>query len=334
MDDKSDLICKSSSSSKYDENHLRAANPLPLFDDHIRFTEHDHAYYINNARVPTSVTTFLGDYFPETFDKEATAQRIAAKPLHLQDARYRGKTVAEIVAMWESNDANELGTIMHRKIEKFYNIPELYKARAEELEGDELLGRYYEPTEYRAEHCPEFQQFLDFHRDHVLSKKWVPFRSELLVFSREMRIAGAIDMMFREAPGSNNIIIVDWKRSKEIKKYDTFGKSMGLGVCGNLPNCNLEKYSMQQSVYRWLFEQVYGDEYTVVATYLVVCHPNYTQEYVDNFLKKAKRRANPDNHPVGFQMWNINLNVYEPYVAAIMADRLAAVIKQQQATTP
>ena len=45
----------------------------------------------------------------------------------------------------------------------------------------------------------------------------VPWRTEMMVWDEEYKLAGSIDMIFIDL-NTNELIIVDWKRSKEIKK--------------------------------------------------------------------------------------------------------------------
>lgn len=289
----------------YNKNHLKDKHPVSSFDNHVMFNEQAHEYTVKGNLMPASVTTVCKQHF-EAFDPAATATRMLAKPQSKLAPKYRGKTVDEIKEMWSSSaDANE-GTRFHSLVERFYNIPELYSAPKESHK--DLLGRYFLPDEMDT---PEFTQFLEFHTSWVLKKGWVPFRSEMVVFDEPMQLAGTIDMLFVEKEGDTKLHIVDWKRSQEIKMTSFNGKKYGTGPCSDLQDCNYTHYSLQLNLYAAMLLRNLYPEYTVGDMYLVVCHPNYTSEYVDKLEAEATaqpRRAryfSRDNYPVGYQMYKV-----------------------------
>ena len=49
-----------------------------------------------------------------------------------------------------------------------------------------------------------------------------PYRTEWMVYHEELRLAGFIDMVFENKDGT--LQIYDWKRCRDIKKNDAFGK--------------------------------------------------------------------------------------------------------------
>jgi hypothetical protein len=63
--------------------------------------------------------------------------------------------------------------------------------------------------------------------------------------------------------------MVDWKRSKEIKK---FGFKKGLGCCSHLQDCNFVHYTIQLNIYKYILEKNYGLKITDM--YIVVFHPS------------------------------------------------------------
>jgi hypothetical protein len=72
-------------------------------------------------------------------------------------------------------------------------------------------------------------------------------------------------------------IIVDWKRSKKIRKEPFKGKK-GTGIFLHLDDCNFIHYSLQLNTYRHFLELHYGKR--VKEMHIAVFHPNN-----DNYLQ-------------------------------------------------
>ena len=65
-----------------------------------------------------------------------------------------------------------------------------------------------------------------------------------------------------------NLIIFDWKRSKEIRSD---GREPMKYPLQNLPDCNYFHYALQLNVYKYMLESEYG--FNVAGMYLGVVHP-------------------------------------------------------------
>ena len=218
-------------------------------DDHIRFYEPTHTYFIDgDSKNVTSCTGFLHQFFPH-FDAAATIAKMMKSPKWPM-SKYFGKTAAEIEKGWSDSgkEASGLGTAMHLAIEQFLN-------GAEHLIGAEIKA------------TPEWTYFMNFWADcgHDLE----PFRMEWEVFSQPHLLCGSIDGVFRRK-SDGKIVIYDWKRSKEIKTANDFER--GYPPLDHLPNCNYWHYTLQLNTYRWFLETLYGLE--VGDLYLVILHPN------------------------------------------------------------
>jgi len=79
------------------------------------------------------------------------------------------------------------------------------------------------------------------------------------------------------------ITIFDWKNTKKLRE---FAKERGYGPCKYLMNCNYQHYSIQQNIYKYLFETYYknwtfnGHFYNNVKVErmaLVIVHDNLTK---------------------------------------------------------
>ena len=90
------------------------------FDQHLRFQEEGHIYWIKGVdRDVISGTTVIHKYFPH-FDAEKIIRRIVNSNKWATDPTYRyyQQTSEDIAAGWAKNgaEASELGTILHAMI--------------------------------------------------------------------------------------------------------------------------------------------------------------------------------------------------------------------------
>ena len=226
---------------------LKTQHPHPR-DDRITFKEEGHEYTIEGFEgKPLSVTTLIHKRFP-SFDADVVIGKMMRSP-KWSSSPYFGMTEDEIKSKWdrERDDASSRGTLMHRAIELYFNgeLPE-----ADRPDTD------------------EFRHFLKFHADlPKLLGEVQPYRTEWMVFAEDARLAGSIDMTLTNPQGE--IIILDWKRSKEIKMSNSFER--GYGAWRHLDSCNFIHYSLQLNIYKYMLENYYGKR--VVDMNLVVLHP-------------------------------------------------------------
>ena len=221
-------------------------------DAHLQFDEPTHIYTINgSSKGVISCTKFLHEFFPH-FDADAVIAKMMAAD-NWPNSKYFGKTAAEIKKGWNDNgaSASSSGTAMHLAIEQFlHGHPELIKP--------DVLQ------------TTEWKYFTNFWND--VSGDLVPYRSEWEVWSDEYKLAGSIDMIFYRK-SDDSYVIYDWKRSKEIKKDNTFkNDNTGYGPVEHLPNANYWHYTLQLNVYRWFLETYYNIK--ISDMYLVIIHPD------------------------------------------------------------
>jgi len=233
-------------------------------DSHIHFDEGPHIYTIDGDSDYMSVTTWNHSHFPH-FNADKIIENMM-KSKKWPESQYFGMTPSQIKALWKENGrkASTAGTKMHYDIECFYNDMDV------EIDED----------------CVEFDYFLRFERDH--GEKLNPYRTEWMVWDKDLRLAGSIDMIFEKDDGS--LVIYDWKRCKEIKKDNRF-ESAKTECVKHLPNSNYWHYSLQLNTYKYLLEKNYGKK--VKGMYLVCLHPNnrnksYQRIKVPNLQKEIK----------------------------------------------
>ena len=214
-------------------------------DSHIHFDEGPHIYTIDGDSDYMSVTTWNHSHFPH-FD----ADKIITKMIRSRNwtkSKYYGKTREEIKDGWEKNgeEASKAGTKMHYDIECFYND--------EDVEIDE--------------DCVEFDYFMSF--ENNIGSELEPYRTEWMIWDKELKLAGSINMIFRKPDGT--LLIYDWKRCKEIKKDNRYQSAITECI-DHLPDSNFWHYSLQLNTYKYMLEKNYGEK--VVGMYLVCLHPN------------------------------------------------------------
>jgi ATP-dependent exoDNAse (exonuclease V) beta subunit len=201
------------------------------------------------SKRPTSVTTLIHSLFPH-FDADKIIKKMMSSANWI-NSQYFGMTADEIKDQWNDNGKKQsaLGSQLHAQIE-------------DTLNGKDMLD---EPTpEYKM-----FQQFwYDFQEQYPQFK---PYRLEHVIFDETFRkgqgLCGSVDCILSNADG--HIIILDWKRSKEIK-----GTSYERGYYpfNNMPNCNLSHYQLQLNIYRHILETKYDKN--VIFMMLCIFHPN------------------------------------------------------------
>jgi len=222
-------------------------------DADISFEDGPHIYTVHGERgTYTSVTTWNHQHF-EDFDADAIIDKMMlGKNMKNPNYKYYGMTKEEIKIMWDKNriEASGSGTQMHYDIERYYNDIS--------VKNDSI----------------EFQYFLDFARDFSHLR---PYRTEWMVYYEELKLSGSIDMLF-ENPYDGTLLIYDWKRSKEIKWEDNFGKTAKTECISHLPDTNFWHYSLQLNAYKMILEDKYGK--TISGMFLVCLHPdNPSQSY-------------------------------------------------------
>ena len=175
---------------------LEDLNSHPL-DQRIVFIENDHKYIVDGQPMKYSVTGLLPEYF-DKFNSSSVAEKMMSKNnwpgegyKHPNEQPY---TLEEILKKWNDNglDARNRGTWMHFNIESYLN-----------------------GMDSTASFPPEFEQFLQFHRAHIVDRQIQPFRTEWNVFSKKIDIAGSVDFVGKLP--DNTYEIIDWKRSKDLE---------------------------------------------------------------------------------------------------------------------
>ena len=232
-------------------------------DSHISFEEGPHIYTIDGDSDYMSVTSWNSTHFPK-FDSDVVITKMMASP-RWSKSPYFGMTREEIKMKWKNDgiEASEAGTKMHNNIEYFYNEMD--------VEDDGSL---------------EWKYFKEFNES--IGPDLDPYRTEWMVWDKELRLAGSVDMLFENPDGT--LQIYDWKRSKKVVKENRWASAI-VDCISHLPDSNFWKYSLQLNTYKWILEKNYGKK--ISNMFLVWLHPNnpgnsYLKYEVDPLSKEME----------------------------------------------
>jgi ATP-dependent exoDNAse (exonuclease V) beta subunit len=188
-------------------------------------------------------------------------------------------TPCQIKKSWDDNgkEQAELGTKLHYDIECFMNIDIQDNGIKIDYTHEDIMT-IYEFEKERTATAPrvdcgaaaprvEWNYFLNFAKDYPEFK---PYRTEMRVYDEYLKIAGSIDMIYKNRDGSYSIF--DWKRTKEISKYNIYKKFATANSIKHIPDLNFYHYSLQLNMYKYILEKNYN--FKIKNLFLVRLHPN------------------------------------------------------------
>ena len=239
-------------------------------DADIQFSEKGHVYHVRGDLNYTSCTAFVRSFFNK-FDADSAIANMR-QGRNWRNSPYHGMADDDIKAQWAASgaEASRLGKRLHACIEHFYN--------GWPLPSDDTDATPGPPDEF-------IRLFSGYHTFvSTEPRNWKPFRSEWCIYDEESKLAGTVDMLYQvDEADPSKLVIVDWKRSKEIKR--TAYNQVGKGPLSMVPDCNFYHYSLQLNLYRWILEKQYGK--SIVGMYLVVVHPNQGT-YIEEVVPETK----------------------------------------------
>ena len=136
----------------------------------------------------------------------------------------KGITEAEIKLEW--NDAARLGTRVHANMEHMMN------GKPPPIKPDTMRERQIMAAGWDAMQA-------------IKNAEWIPLAAEKMVLGLAWKLAGTIDAIFRRG---NEVMLVDWKTNKAIRKSGFNGAKM-LKPVQWLDDCEFIKYSLQLNLY-------------------------------------------------------------------------------------
>ena len=230
-----------------------------LFSNHITLDRDNHIYKLQDYEDIkfTSVTTFIGQFFEE-FD----AKKVAAK-LVKTNIKYMHMSVEELMAQWKYSA--DYGTIVHEELEDYIiNGTEVKEKKS--IQGVDWLKKYMMKSNYDV-------------------------YSECVVYSKELKLAGTIDLLLYDK-NSDSYNILDWKTSKRINSKAFKNKKGNHPVTSNMDDCNFNHYALQTSLYRYILEEFYGlkiSEHMIIHLMDNQCigyHTPYMKNYIIAMLNE------------------------------------------------
>ena len=110
-----------------------------------------------------------------------------------------------------------------------------------------------------------------------------PYRSEWMMWHKELRLIGSADMIFKYCDGRRDengvmwVEIYDWKRSKKIEYSNRFAKGC-TELTKDEDDCNFIHYTYQMEVYAIMLEANYNVR--VAGANLVILHPQQDEPLI------------------------------------------------------
>ena len=216
-------------------------------DIRIRFDPDPHVYYIDGQAYDFSVTGFVKTFFHE-FNAEKVISNNQLKWRKDKNSKYYGMSMQQIKDLWNKNaqEASIAGNKLHNDIENYYN-------------GIQVVNNSL-----------DYQQFLDFAKNNLNLR---PYRTEWTIFDEPLKLAGSIDMVFKDSD-NDELYIYDWKRTKKIW-YSKINQDYAIPECiQHIPSTNYWHYTFQLNVYKAILERNYN---ITISKLKLVCF--YPEQY-------------------------------------------------------
>ena len=239
------LGSKNEFDEKYKERNTRIA-----------FRSEGHRYVIDNNYGVTSVSQLIDEFFPE-FDADIAIAKMRNGNKWAPGHKYWELDDDEIKRKWKEKGekAARDGTELHKLIEMYY--------QKQSCDSSEK----------------EFEHFLSFTEDHPTLE---PIMTEWRIFDEEHRIAGTVDMIYKNENGTYTMY--DWKRSKKVID-ETDGQPItnnrwgekGFGELNDIDKTVFNKYCLQLNLYRHILETRYKLE--ISSMNILVLHPKHDKYY-------------------------------------------------------
>jgi len=205
-----------------------------IIDQHklISLNEETHTYTLENSDIIfSSVTEFISDFF-QPFDENKIALKLT------KHHKYKGKSVNDILREWEKR--RNRGTVVHKEIETFIHEANNHKKIIETSTSNML--------DLKSQQAIKFLKNCNIYKNNLLFP-------EVRVFSKQLKLAGTIDLMIYNKP-KNEISLIDWKTNQKIKQS---GFKNGIkNPTLMIEDCSFNKYQLQLSMYRYILENFYN----------------------------------------------------------------------------
>ncbi len=232
------------------------------------FNPGPHTYTLGGKPL-TSATGYLHN-FVKPFDSDYWSKKKADQ---------EGITQEEMLARWDAkrDRSCDVGTMTHDYIENFYEKYNLTR-------NDESA-----PNDEEVKH-----RINKFHK--IYDERLVPLQSiasELRIFSRIWPICGTLDKLYLY---ENQILVGDWKTNEKIKTDKDFCFGYLLPPFNKYKDNELNKYSLQISLYQLILEEagIYSDYGFIVHLPTGEAEPKIIK--VKSFKEELRGYLNKQSH--------------------------------------
>ena len=194
----------------------------------------EHVYIHRKTGVKfNSVTKAIASIEPH-FDAEAVSLAIVNQLDNVKQERYIGMTQVQILDYWQmlNDEANTYGTKVHDIVEKYL------KANKWWFPKDELSQKVIEGY------------------NNLKIDEGVRMQPERIMFSEEFQLAGMSDLII----DIDDVFfdVGDWKTNRVFNFYNPYGYETLLKPFDHLQNCQWSIYTIQLSVYAYMYEMETG----------------------------------------------------------------------------
>ena len=249
------------------------------FND-IKYYDNPHKYFLNNKEL-TSVTTLIHNY-QEPFDEEYWSQ---------YKANEHSIPQYKIKRAW--NFINKKGTIKGSLIHDYSE--NLFLNKKFDYDKDGIMKEFgfdpvYKEYEITKKHVDNFY--------NDVKGKLIPIKLEYIIYDEESLIAGMLDSLFFNVR-ANEFQIWDNKTNKDFT-FENKNKFL-LNELGLLEDCDLEIYSLQLGLYKYILQKTIG--ISLGKSYVVwFSHRNVNYKVIEmndrsyyiNLMVKSRINNNPN----------------------------------------
>lgn len=219
----------------------------------VKFKEEGHVYRVEGFDDQfISVTQYIKSKIDSVFNSEAMVRCMMKSKGFDEGHKYFGKSESEILESWAliGKSSSDAGRCLHKFIEDFFN----------DAGNDSYVERVERMIYSDTDSWEKFKEFI-----YTVGDKFVPYRTEWVIYSEKDKLAGTIDLVTRREDGS--VELFDWKRVKHI------ARKRGTNISSHV------QYNLQLNLYKYIIEKNYG--LIVSGMYLVQIHPDKRMSIVE-----------------------------------------------------
>lgn len=227
------------------------------------FDEESHTYTNpDTGEIYISTTTLLGNYEKE-FDTEGHATRIAKRD---------GIDKQFILDEWEKtkNDACDKGTKIHKIMEDHINGEPVPQCSIQQRVALNELYKSYD----------------DSVKSELPKRGYKGTVAEMILSHDGYKLAGMADIIYDYG---KHFFVGDFKTNKAFRFYSPYNEFL-LSPVDHLEACQFNVYTLQLSIYAYMYEQQTGKKckgliiYYLEGTIWKPIHLNYLKSEVENIL--------------------------------------------------